>query len=42
MDKEKLVCNSKVKYEKPKIKMIKPIFSNSFTTTYAIAASHKK
>jgi len=37
---EKLLCNGKVKYEKPKYKLVKPIFSNSYTTTYD-ATSHK-
>ena len=40
MDKEKVNLNSKERYEKPKYKIVKPIFSNSFTTS-AVAASPK-
>jgi len=39
MSKNKL--NRKMAYEKPRVKVVKPIFSNAFTTTYD-ATSHKK
>ena len=39
MEKEKL--NTKMAYEKPRVKVVKPIFSKAFTTTYD-ATSHKK
>ena len=41
MNKERLNSNCKAQYEKPRVKVVKPIFRNAFTTTYD-ATSHKK
>ena len=41
MNKDRLNGNCKLQYSKPKIKIVKPIFSNAFTTS-AVATSHKK
>ena len=42
MNKERLNCCCKARYEKPKVKIVKPILSNPFTTTYTVSAYHKK
>ena len=42
MKKDRLNSNFKEKYEQPKVKIVKPMLNNPFTTTYTVATSHKK